>query len=56
MSDAKSNTDYSEPEYAKSQERSKVPYYRPNIEHRLVPEVWQRFHRKRETFQLTSDD
>ncbi|KAK6219335.1 hypothetical protein LQW54_002323 [Pestalotiopsis sp. IQ-011] len=39
MSDAKSNTDYSEPEYAKSQERSKVPYYRPNIEHRLVPET-----------------
>ncbi|KAI0140356.1 hypothetical protein BJ166DRAFT_116746 [Pestalotiopsis sp. NC0098] len=39
MSDSKSTTDYSEPEYAKSQERSKVPYYRPNIEHRLVPET-----------------
>lgn len=40
MADAnKPNTDYSEPEYAKSQERAKVPYYRPNIEHRLVPET-----------------
>ncbi|ETS77999.1 hypothetical protein PFICI_10061 [Pestalotiopsis fici W106-1] len=39
MADVKPNTDYSEPEYAKSQERAKVPYYRPNIEHRLVSET-----------------
>lgn len=53
MSDAKSNTDYSEPEYARSQERSKVPYYRPNIEHRLVPEVL--YHLREKTWNMSID-
>ncbi|KAI1387536.1 uncharacterized protein F4822DRAFT_285658 [Hypoxylon trugodes] len=39
MAAEKSGTKYSEPEYAKAQDRAKVPYYHVNIEHRLVPET-----------------
>lgn len=34
-----SQTNYSEPQYAKSQDKAKAPFYHPNIERRLVPEV-----------------
>ncbi|KAF2965109.1 hypothetical protein GQX73_g8447 [Xylaria multiplex] len=39
MAMSKGSIDYSEPEYAKPQDRAKVPYY--NIDHRLVPETQQ---------------
>ncbi|KAI0157123.1 hypothetical protein GGR52DRAFT_190880 [Hypoxylon sp. FL1284] len=32
-------TTYSEPEYAKSQDRATAPFYHPNIERRIVPET-----------------
>ncbi|KAI6082970.1 hypothetical protein F4821DRAFT_203361 [Hypoxylon rubiginosum] len=34
-----SQTNYSEPQYAKSQDKAKAPFYHPNIERRLVPET-----------------
>ncbi|TGJ81908.1 hypothetical protein E0Z10_g6843 [Xylaria hypoxylon] len=34
----KASPEYSEPEYAKPQDRAKAPYYHSNIDHRLVPE------------------
>ncbi|KAI0398551.1 hypothetical protein F5Y17DRAFT_454115 [Xylariaceae sp. FL0594] len=39
MSSAGANTNYSEPEYAKAQDRAKVPYYTVDITSRLVPET-----------------
>lgn len=34
-----SKGDYHEPDYAKPQDKSKPPYYHPNIEHKIPAEV-----------------
>ncbi|TRX87976.1 hypothetical protein FHL15_011117 [Xylaria flabelliformis] len=39
MSSTQANTNYSEPEYAKSQDRAKMPYYTVDIANHLVPET-----------------
>lgn len=39
MSSQKDNPEYSEPAYAKSVDRAKFPFYQPNIDKKLVPEV-----------------
>ncbi|KAI1132270.1 hypothetical protein F5Y10DRAFT_218493 [Nemania abortiva] len=39
MASPNTATNYSEPEYAKSQDRAKVPFYHPDISGRLVPET-----------------
>jgi hypothetical protein len=39
MESAKTDDGYSEPEYAKAQNRAKVPFYTPDIEKRIAPEV-----------------
>ncbi|KAI1303859.1 hypothetical protein F5Y03DRAFT_359277 [Xylaria venustula] len=39
MATPQTKRDYSEPEYAKVQDRAKYPFYHPNIDHRLVPET-----------------
>ncbi|GAW15645.1 hypothetical protein ANO14919_050640 [Xylariales sp. No.14919] len=39
MASAPSSTSYSEPQYAKAQDRLKVPFYTPDIASRLVPET-----------------
>lgn len=36
---AESKLDYSEPDYVKQQDKSKVPYYRPDLTDRISPEV-----------------
>ncbi len=40
MASQKPGTDYSEPEYIKSKDRAEAPFYHPNIDHKLIPEVW----------------
>ncbi|KAI1358433.1 hypothetical protein F5Y08DRAFT_321861 [Xylaria arbuscula] len=39
MAPTPTGTSYSEPEYAKAQDRAKVPFYTPDITSRLVPET-----------------
>lgn len=39
MATQASKQEYSEPEYAKKQDRTKVPYYHVNIEHKIPVEV-----------------
>ncbi|KAI0115748.1 hypothetical protein GGR51DRAFT_501961 [Nemania sp. FL0031] len=39
MASEQSSTSYSEPQYAKAQDRLKVPFYTPDIASRLVPET-----------------
>lgn len=39
MTSEKPNTDYSEPEYARSQQKEKPPFFREDISHKIVPEV-----------------
>jgi SAM-dependent methyltransferase len=36
---AEMKLDYAEPEYAKKQDKNEVPYYRPNLNDRISPEV-----------------
>ncbi len=42
MASPQSSTSYSEPQYAKAQDRLKVPFYTPDVASRLVPEVRNR--------------